>query len=190
LRVTSTSFVDIGKWGFMGRWYLILAAGVVVACSSSNGNDPGGATTSGDFLTITGTDQGSSPKTVTIPASGVQCQISTVGGNTSLRIDASSSGSSVLLTYWNFDTTKLERDETFPPPSGMSGGTFELLSTGSYYYTEPGDWTTHSSGGVSCHTSFTRIDTLVAGTFVCHNLFNDRNSSLAEVTVAFSCPAQ
>jgi hypothetical protein len=192
---------------FLGSAFaLFLVAGCGSSTQSQSGNPPqdGGGQNSADgtFLTVTGTPKGMQPVTATIQGTdytagnGVQCK-EYVPLNTLpfLRIDAQGPGgglaSDALVQYFNFDSTQLERDEDFSPPAPQTT-TFRLDATAwqgnnLFKYLSPSDWQANLADNPSCHTSFSRIDTTLAGTLVCTNVLSLDGTVLNDITVQFSC---
>jgi hypothetical protein len=185
---------------------LLPLAGCASSAQPQSGSPPqdggGQDAADGTFLTVTGTLHGMQPVTATIQGTeytagnGVQCkEYVPSNGQPFLRIDAQGPGGGeapdALVLYWNFDSTQFERDENFsPPPPALS--TFRLGATAwqgnnLFKYDSPTDWQANLIDNPSCHTSFSRIDTTVAGTLVCTNLLSLYGGAQNDITVRFSC---
>lgn len=170
--------------------------------SEGSGGNTSNTPNSLNWIIVSGGDVNSPMISHTIEGSdyegrnGVQCYLDESFPPTNLRIDAEGSdeegGASVLLQYWNFDTYLRERDESFDPQPPQTE-TFRLsanvTSGDEFFFFRGQDQTSaHLASGATCHTSFSRIDSIVAGTMVCENLSNDFAD--ANVTIQFSCEAQ
>jgi hypothetical protein len=111
-----------------------------------------------------------------------------------LRIDAQGPGGGLapnaLVQYFQFDDTQLERDENFsPPPPRVTTFRLDVTAwdgTNLFRFGDMGTWNANLPYNPSCHTSFSEIDTTVAGTMICRNLLGS-DGQLKDIVVQFSC---
>jgi hypothetical protein len=158
------------------------------------GDEPAESTSS---VVITGQEHGKPAVTATIQGNdylqgdGVQCEY----GKSDFRIDATGKGPisgypNLLLQYFNFDPSQLERDEPFPPPAPLVA-TFRLAAaaydgTTLFNFMDPDSWK-NTADSPACHTSFTRFDTIASGTLTCRNVLGLNATTPSDITVKFSC---